>query len=108
MGTFLFVVWQITIVLQMFFGFGTAYRLTRDGGDNGASLFGWLFAMNLAAIIPGLGFYIWNKYRDENNYTSVHYRDGKKPEWLSTSDDIEIKNNIKRQSWQNPYDASND
>ena len=61
---FLFL-WQVLIAVQVCFGYGTAYRLTKKGGDNGVSLFGWLLVMNLAAIIPGLGIYLWQKYRDE-------------------------------------------
>ncbi len=42
----------------------TAYRLTKKGGDNGAALLGWLIVLGLASLIPGLGIYLWNKYRD--------------------------------------------
>lgn len=58
-------VWYILSVVQMFFGYGTAYRLTKRGGDNGVALFGWVFVMGLAAMVPGLGIYLWYKYRDE-------------------------------------------
>ncbi|MCL2361740.1 MAG: hypothetical protein FWC73_08015 [Defluviitaleaceae bacterium] len=105
MGIFLLVIWYIVLIIQMFLGYGTAYRLTRDGGDNGASLFGWLFAIGLAAIIPGLGFYLWNKYRDENNYTSIHYTGSKKPDWLS-QETTDMKKTTKKSNWQNPYDSS--
>ena len=43
---------------------GTAYRLTKNGGDNGVSLFGWMLVMGLASLIPGLGIYLWVKYKD--------------------------------------------
>jgi len=46
----------------------TAYRLTKNGSDNGVALFGWLIAMQLAALIPGLGFLLWKKYRDEDEF----------------------------------------
>ena len=67
MGFFAFLWWALTIV-QTFMGYGTAYRLTKTGGDNGIALFGWMFVMSLAAIIPGLGIYLWYKYKDEGNY----------------------------------------
>lgn len=51
-------------VWQVFLGYGTAYRLTKESGDNGSSLFGWLLLTTLSAIIPGLGFYVWNKYKN--------------------------------------------
>ena len=57
--------YYILVIMQMFFGYGTAYRLTKRGGDNGVSLFGWLFVMNLAALIPGLVIWLWIKYKDE-------------------------------------------
>ncbi len=56
---------QIVLVVQSFLSFGTAYRLTKNNGDNGVSLFGWFFVLNLASIIPGLGIYLWFKYKDE-------------------------------------------
>lgn len=59
------VLWRIVVIVQGFFAYGTAYRLTRDGGDNGVSLFGWLFLLGLASMVPGLGIYLWYKYRDE-------------------------------------------
>jgi len=48
----------------MFFGYGTAYRLTKNGGDNGVALFGWIVACGFAALVPGLGIYLWFKYKD--------------------------------------------
>jgi len=64
--TAIFVLWQITIFVQVIFNYGTAYRLTKAGGDNGVSLFGWFLVLSLAAGIPGLGIYLWFKYRDMN------------------------------------------
>lgn len=54
-------VWHAVIVLQSFLAFGTAYRKAKAGGDSGVSLFGWLFVYNLAAIVPGLGAFLWKK-----------------------------------------------
>ena len=62
---FLLVIWYITVAVQSFFAYGTAYRCTKNGGDNGASLYGWLIVFGLAALIPGLGIYLWYKYRHE-------------------------------------------
>lgn len=56
--------WWICIIVQYYLGLGTAYRLTKAGGDNGVALFGWLFVMNLVSFIPGLGIYLWYKNRD--------------------------------------------
>ena len=56
--------WQIISLVQMFFGYGTAYRLTKNGGDNGVALFGWIVACGFAALVPGLGIYLWFKYKD--------------------------------------------
>jgi len=52
----------------MFFSYGTAYRLTKRGGDNGVALYGWIFALSFASLVPGLGFYLWKKYKDEDEY----------------------------------------
>ena len=60
----LLIIWYITTLVQSFLSFGTAYRLTRNGGDNGVALFGWLFLIGLTSCIPGLGIYLWFKYRD--------------------------------------------
>jgi len=60
---FLVIIWYIVIIVQGFMGIGTAYRLTKMGGDNGLALWGWMFVMELAAIVPGLGIYLWWKYR---------------------------------------------
>ena len=57
------VLWYIFCIVQVTLSYGTAYRLAKTGGDNGVSLYGWLFVMNLAAAVPGLGIYLWQKYR---------------------------------------------
>jgi len=57
------VLWYILSFVQIILSYGTAYRLAKTGGDNGVSLYGWLFVMSLASAIPGLGIYLWNKYR---------------------------------------------
>jgi hypothetical protein len=58
-----FIVWQIITVVQTFFAYGTAYRLTKEGGDNGVALFGWFFVLSLASLVPGLGIYLWFRYK---------------------------------------------
>jgi hypothetical protein len=55
--------WYILMFVQMFLGYGTAYRLTKMGGDNGVALVGWMFVMSFASLVPGLGLYLWHKYR---------------------------------------------
>jgi hypothetical protein len=61
---FLVLLWWITVLVQQLLGYGTAYRLTKRGGDNGIALWGWLLVMGLAAAVPGLGVWLWYKYRD--------------------------------------------
>ena len=60
----LYYLWYITTVVQGLFSYGTAYRLTKKGSDNGIALFGWMFVLSLASLIPGLGIYLWFRYRD--------------------------------------------
>jgi len=57
--------WKIISVIQSILSYGTAYRLTKNGGDNGISLFGWFFVLNLASLVPGLGIYLWFRYRNK-------------------------------------------
>ena len=59
------ILYYIVFIVQALLGFGTAYRLTKRGGDNGVALWGWLFAIDLASLIPGLGIYLWIRYRDK-------------------------------------------
>lgn len=62
---FLYILWQLVAMVQGFLAYGTAYRLTKNGGDNGVALFGWFFLMGLASMVPGLGIYLWLKYKEE-------------------------------------------
>lgn len=64
MEILLLIIWEIVIAVQSILSYGTAYRLTKRGGDNGVSLFGWFFVMGLASLVPGLGVYLWLKYRN--------------------------------------------
>ena len=64
MFEFILILWYILTAVQSLLGYGTAYRLTKNGGDSGVALWGWLLVMGLAAAIPGLGIYLWKKYRD--------------------------------------------
>jgi hypothetical protein len=59
--TMIELLWYFTMVIQGYLSFGTAYRYTKIGGDNGVALFGWLFVFGLASVIPGLGFYLWHR-----------------------------------------------
>lgn len=58
------IAWYIIMIVQSFLAYGTAYRLTKMNGDNGVSLFGWFFLMGLASMVPGLGIYLWYKYKE--------------------------------------------
>ncbi len=64
MGTFLLIVWYAFTIIQEFLAYGTAYRQTKAGGDNGIALFGWLLVYMLAAAVPGLGIYLWRKSKE--------------------------------------------
>ena len=64
---FLYVVWAAVYSVQMFMGYGTAYRMTKRGGDNGVALFGWMIVFALAASVPGLGIYLWIKNKEPVN-----------------------------------------
>ncbi len=58
--------WGVLYWIQIALGYGTAYRLAKTHGDNGVSLFGWaLLVAALASYIPGLGIYLWYKYRED-------------------------------------------
>ena len=57
-----FIVWAIIFVLQVFLAFGTAYRCTKNGNDNGVGLFIYLLGFIFAAIIPGLGLHYYIKH----------------------------------------------
>lgn len=61
--------WGVCYWVQTFFGFGTAYRYAKRGGDNGIVLFGWLCVFSFSAIVPGLGIYFWYKTRKEEQET---------------------------------------
>ena len=65
MITFIVFLWGACYWVQVFFGFGTAYRYAKRGGDNGIALFGWFCVFSFSAIVPGLGIYFWDKTRKE-------------------------------------------
>ena len=65
MGTLLVFLWYIVTFVQTILAYGTAYRFTKAGGDNGVALFGGLFLLSFASWIPGLGIFLWYQYRDE-------------------------------------------
>ncbi len=70
MDAVMVIVWIIVAIysalyyVQVFLSYGTAYRLAKTHGDNGVSLFGWFICCGLASIIPGLGIYLWFRYRN--------------------------------------------
>ena len=61
---FLSLVWYGMALVQSFMAYGTAYRHTKVGGDDGVSLFGWFIVFGLAALVPGLGIYLWKKSKE--------------------------------------------
>jgi len=61
----LILLWEIIAAVQSFLSYGTAYRLTKNGGDNGVSPFRRFLVLNLASLVPGLGIYLWFKFKDE-------------------------------------------
>ena len=70
MGGLFLLAWYGIYAVQVFMAYGTAYRYTKNGGDNGVALFGWMLAFVLAAMIPGLGIYLWkqSKELEQDNY----------------------------------------
>ena len=64
---FVIVIWSIICAVQGFLAYGTAYRLTKRTGDNGIFLWLWFLFVNLATPIPGLGIYLWIKYRKQED-----------------------------------------
>ena len=69
----LLILWQITVGIQGVLALGTAYRLTKTGGDSGPALCWWLIVLGLAAFIPGLGFYLWYRFREDHRYNHDRY-----------------------------------
>ena len=61
----LLVIWYAFVIVQAIMGYGTAYRRTKRGGDNGVALFGWaLLFCSIVPMIPGLGIYFWIKSKE--------------------------------------------
>ena len=56
--------WAVLEIIQSFLAYGTAYRKAKANGDDGVSVFGWLIVYMLAALIPGLGIYLWKKSKE--------------------------------------------
>lgn len=61
----LLILWGSIFIIQFLLSYGTAYRLTKRGSDNGVALFAWLFILLLASTIPGLGICLWLMFRDD-------------------------------------------
>jgi len=60
----IFIVWNVIVFVQGILAYGTAYRKTKKGGDDGVALFGWMIVYGFAAIIPFLGYYLWKKNKE--------------------------------------------
>jgi len=80
MGALILFAWYILTIVQSFLAYGTAYRYTKNGGDNGASLFGWLFLLQLAALIPGLGIYLWKSSLESERYVPTYSSSSTRPQ----------------------------
>ena len=63
-GSLIWLTWYVLVIVQSFLAYGTAYRRTKIGGDDGVALYGWVLVYSLAAIIPGLGIYLWKKSKE--------------------------------------------
>lgn len=59
----LMTLWLIIYFIQIILGFQMAYWRTKQGGDNGIALIGWLFAFYIIAFVPGMGIYRYFQYR---------------------------------------------
>lgn len=55
-------VWFLFVIVQYFLSFGTAYRATKKGNDNGFGLFIYLIGFGVASVIPGLGLHYYIKH----------------------------------------------
>ena len=61
----IYFIWIAVYMVQIFLGYGTAYRKTKQGGDNGLALFGWCIVFcNFAALVPGLGIWLWYRNKE--------------------------------------------
>ncbi len=59
-------IWYAFYFVQAIMGYGTAYRKTKAGGDDGVALFGWMILFSgIVSIVPGLGIYFWVKSKDK-------------------------------------------
>ncbi|MCL2444201.1 MAG: hypothetical protein FWD13_12170 [Treponema sp.] len=63
---FLLIGWYVIFFIQTFMSYGTAYRWTKRGGDNGIALFGWFIVLGFASLIPGLGIALWAGSKNDN------------------------------------------
>ena len=61
----IYFVWIVVYMVQIFLGYGTAYRKTKQGRDDGIGLFGWCMVFcQLAALVPGLGIWLWYRNKE--------------------------------------------
>lgn len=55
-------IWFVFFVVQAILAYGTAYRCTKKGNDNGVGLFIYLIGFSFAALVPGLGLHYYIKH----------------------------------------------
>jgi len=63
-GLVILILWYVITIIQSFLAYGTAYRKTKKGADDGIALFGWMIVYGLAATVPFLGYYLWKKSKE--------------------------------------------
>lgn len=55
-------IWFVLFIVQAILAYGTAYRCTKKGNDNGFGLFIYLIGFTFAALVPGLGLHYYIKH----------------------------------------------
>ena len=88
---FIIIALEVIAGIQGLLAYGTAYRLTKYGGDNGVALFGWFILIGLASAIPGLGYWLWLRNREGYHGKTTVFDDPKpgvdvKPLFKETKD----------------------
>ena len=74
MGTFGIVYW-IIVAVQGVLVFWAAYNAAKLYGDDAPDFYMRRAVYGLAAFIPGLGFWLWFKYRDDGGDRNRDMRD---------------------------------
>ena len=62
--TIVLLVWFVVASVQMFLAIVTAFRRTKTEDGDVFRFAWWLMVFVFAALIPGLGYYYWEKNRE--------------------------------------------